>query len=172
MVEDRSAKDRAAARWGKAGVRLTADEAQTRGRAAAAARNRSRTVRAADNRIAYRLWLAGELKPHLITMALDARGLHGPQVDIECGAAEPDVDLWEAGKLYPTWKQLLLLAELTGNTPRFLCSRDVPPRMDQTSMRFHVTDISDIDIAPVLAFDPEAVRQTVRGAPRQMPEDG
>jgi hypothetical protein len=41
--------------------------------------------------------------------------LEGPEVDIACGAKEPDVDRWEEGELYPTWEQLVLLAELTGH---------------------------------------------------------
>jgi hypothetical protein len=155
-------------RWGKAGVRLTEEEAAHRGRTAVAERNRKAIARTADDRIAYRLWRAGQLQPNLITHALDARGLHGPQVDVECGAAEPDVDLWEAGKLYPTWRQLLLLAELTGNTPRFLCSSRDVLTVQQTSLRFHGWTA---DPAPVRAFDPAAVAATVADAPHEMPEE-
>jgi hypothetical protein len=155
-------------RWGKAGVRLTEKEAEQRGRAAAASRNRHQRDRTADDRIAYRLWRAGELQPYLITIALDARGLDGPQVDIECGASEPDVDLWEAGKLYPTWRQLLLLAELCGVTPRFLCTkRDTIP-VDHTSLRFH----GHVEDRPrVWSFDMDAVRRAVGDAPFEMPEE-
>lgn len=55
-------------RWGKAGVRLTDQEAEHRNRAAVATRNRRASARAANNRVAYRLWRAGELKPYLITL--------------------------------------------------------------------------------------------------------
>lgn len=154
-------------RWGKAGIRLTDKEAEQRGRTAAANRNRSKLRQDADNRIAYKLWRAGELQPHLITLALDARGLHGPAVDLACGANEPDVDLWEAGKLYPTWRQLLLLADLTGKTPRFLCTRREPFRPEHTSMRFHMP--LD-DRPPVWEFDLDAVKRTVGDAAFDMPE--
>lgn len=55
----------------------------------------------------------GVAVPAWITLALDSRGLAGPEVDIRCGAAEPDVDLWECGLLVPTRKQVELLARLT-----------------------------------------------------------
>lgn len=59
--------------------------------------------------------------PKRITMALDARGLYGPEVDLACGAREPDVDRWETGDLVPTPEQLAKLAALTGVTVEFLC---------------------------------------------------
>lgn len=124
-------------RWGKAGQRLDPGEADRRRREAVARRNRNELSRAADDAVAYRLWRAGEVRPYVITQALNARGLAGPQVDIACGAREPDVDLWEAGKLYPTWEQLLLLAKLVGVTPRFLCQRGSELRISDTSLRFH-----------------------------------
>lgn len=52
--------------------------------------------------------------PARITMALDLRGLYGPEVDAACGAAEPAVDMWECGVEVPTPEQVKLLAELTG----------------------------------------------------------
>lgn len=54
--------------------------------------------------------------PERITTALDVRGLYGPEVDIACGAEEPDVDRWEDPNdpLLPTAEQVKLLAELTG----------------------------------------------------------
>jgi len=155
-------------RWGKAGVRLTDREAERRARAAVAARNRSQQHRDTDNRIAYRLWRAGELQPHLITRALDARALYGPEVDIACGATEPDVDLWEAGKLYPAWRQVLLLAELCGVTPRFLCTRRDPIPIERTSLRFH--GHADDGRPPVWEFDRDAVLQTVSDTPFEMPD--
>lgn len=53
-------------------------------------------------------------QPARITMALDAQGLYGPDVDRACLAAEPDVDRWEAGESAPSWEQLIALADLTG----------------------------------------------------------
>jgi hypothetical protein len=154
-------------RWGKAGVRLTDKEAEQRGRRATAERNRNKIRQDADDRIAYRLWRAGELQPYLITTALDAMGLFGPEVDRACGAQEPDVDLWEAGKLYPTWRHVQLLAKLTGKTARFLCTRREPLRPEHTSMRFHMP--LD-DRPPVWEFDMDAVKRTVGDAPFEMPE--
>jgi hypothetical protein len=153
-------------RWGKAGVRLTEGQMEQRGRAAVATRNRRKLARDADDRIAYRLWRAGELQPYLITQALDARALYGPEVDAACGASEPDVDLWEAGELYPTWRQVLLLADLCGMTPRFLCTRHDVIQAGRTSLRFHAP--LD-DRPPVWEFEREAVQRTVGEAPFEMP---
>jgi len=149
-------------RWGKAGQRLTDDEIAHRNRLAVQHRNQQKIQREASDRIAYRLWAAGELKPYLITLALDAMDLYGPEVDRACGAEEPDVDLWEAGKLYPTWEQLQLLADLTGKTPRFLCSNHRPLTIEQTSMRFHVP-MDEPTPPPVWSYPPEVVAATVRG---------
>ena len=57
--------------------------------------------------------------PARITLALDAAGLWGPDVDLACGAREPDVDHWEAGITTPTPEQVRLLADLTGMTPAY-----------------------------------------------------
>lgn len=64
--------------------------------------------------------------PSQITLALDARGLHGPLVDEACGVAEPVVDLWEAGVLLPTPEQVGRLARITGVTPPFFYERVAP----------------------------------------------
>ncbi len=57
---------------------------------------------------------AGKVVPARITMALDFRGLEGPEVDAACGGAEPDVDMWELGQAVPAPEQVVKLAELTG----------------------------------------------------------
>lgn len=57
--------------------------------------------------------------PERITMALDRRGLDGPEVDIALGGAEPMVDEWEAGTRVPTAEQVAALADLTGMLPGF-----------------------------------------------------
>lgn len=155
-------------RWGKAGVRLTEQEAAHRGRTAVATRNRQAITDASNLRIAYRLWRAGEVKPYMITRVLDSHSLYGPEVDDACGAAEPDVDLWEAGKLYPTWRQLRLLAEVCGTTPRFLCTPRGVLTVEQTSLRFHGP--AEPTPPPVWTFEPQAVAATVAGAPAEMPE--
>lgn len=121
-------------RWGKAGQRLTAEEARA---ADARAAQRRETATLFEQRD-YRQWAAGEVVPARITIALDSHGLDGPEVDEQCGAHEPDVDMWEAGLLYPTWDQLRLLAELTGCTPGFFMDfRGESLTMGDTSMRFH-----------------------------------
>jgi hypothetical protein len=51
--------------------------------------------------------------PARITLALDLRGLDGPEVDHACGVQEPAVDEWEAGTRIPTEEQLAALAWLT-----------------------------------------------------------
>lgn len=158
-------------RWGRAGTRLTDAEIADRTRTARARRNQSELARAADNRIAYQLWRAGELKPHKITTVLDANDLHGPDVDTACGATEPDVDLWEAGKRYPTWQQVLKLAELCGVTPRFLCTPErhqVP--VEATSLRFHLPP-DPPGPPPVWSYPRAVVAATVTGAPTEMPEE-
>ena len=65
--------------------------------------------------------------PGRITVALDASGLDGPQVDEACGVAEPVVDLWEAGALLPTPAQVGLLSKLTGMTPGYFYEMDPIP---------------------------------------------
>jgi hypothetical protein len=65
--------------------------------------------------------------PRQITLALDARGLEGPEVDEACGVAEPVVDLWEAGVLLPTTEQVARLSRLTGQTPPFFYERVAAP---------------------------------------------
>jgi hypothetical protein len=57
--------------------------------------------------------------PARITLALDMRGLYGPEVDEACGVAEPAVDQWETGQLVPTFEQLERLAKLTGHPVAF-----------------------------------------------------
>lgn len=65
--------------------------------------------------------------PKQITLALDARGLEGPEVDEACGVAEPVVDLWEAGVLIPTPDQVARLARLTGQVPAYFYEREPAP---------------------------------------------
>lgn len=106
-------------RWGKAGVRLTPQQAAANDARNVRARG-DRDEREAENlRVAERLWAEGLVVPHRITDALNQANLWGPEVDIACLAREPDVDLWEEAKLYPAWEQLLALAALTGKPPRW-----------------------------------------------------
>lgn len=140
--------------WGKAGVRLTSDQVAAQHSKAHAERNRAEASRAADDAKAKRMWQAGLVRPAAISFALDAKGLYGPDVDTACLAAEPDVDMWERGALYPTWEQLVALAALTGNTPRFFCLWDNPVPFEATSLRFHVPEF---DRPPLIWEYPAAV---------------
>jgi hypothetical protein len=100
--------------------------------------------------------------PWRITVVLDAKGLYGPEVDEACGAAEPDVDLWEAGVLYPTWEQVQRLAELCGVTPRFLMDDDGilgTTVWGQSTLRFHAP-MDEVRV--VEKFTPEAIRDRLR----------
>lgn len=96
-------------KWGKAGQRLTESQKQQR-------RHRIMRRKQMDRDMlteARRRWEEQHILPCRITMALDLKGLHGPDVDKQCGTEEPAVDMWEAGTRYPTWEQYLALAELT-----------------------------------------------------------
>jgi hypothetical protein len=54
-----------------------------------------------------------------ISVALDAAGLWGPEVDEALGAAEPAVDLWESGDLEPSVEDVGRLSTLTGFPPAY-----------------------------------------------------
>lgn len=81
-------------------------------------------------------WERGFVVPERITLALDSRGLEGPEVDVACEAQEPDVDRWEEGGLYPTWPQLLALGKLTTYPMEFFFL-EAGPTVEQSSLRFH-----------------------------------
>jgi hypothetical protein len=145
-------------RWGKPGVRLTpAQVAARQARARVSTQQRDRR-READTEVAHRLWAEGMVAPCMITAALDMHQMYGPEVDAACNAAEPEVDLWEAGKLYPRWDQLCALAELTGRPPRYFTSLEhLPLDVMATSMRFHLRRGERVDDRPALARFPDPV---------------
>lgn len=119
-----------------------------------ARRDRVQHQRVAAEQEAYRQWNAGLLVPARITTALDAMGLDGPEVDAACGAAEPDVDRWEAGELYPTWEQFKALSRLTGMAMRFFF---MPPQdLGWTSLDFHLPAAELQRRLPVARFSPGA----------------
>ena len=155
-------------RWGKAGVRLSDEEARRRSLRVAAQRQSENARTARDLDTAYQLWRAGEFRPHIATFAMDRFNLAGPEVDEACGAAEPDVDLWEAGKRYPTWEQLLKLAALTKITPVFLVRGDEPIPWWETTMRFHCSPDRE-RVPPVRRCEPDAVAAVVAGTPQRRP---
>lgn len=125
-------------RWGRAGVRLTVAQAGENDRRNARQREQSAQARVESDRIAHEKWRMGLVIPDHIAAALNKHDLYGPEVDIACGAREPDVDLWEAGKLYPRWDQILKLGELTRTWPiRFMAPINTLSPLE-TSMRFHL----------------------------------
>jgi hypothetical protein len=106
--------------------------------------------------------------PRRITLALDARGLYGPDVDTACGAREPDVDRWEDPNdpLLPTAEQLVKLAALTGMTVEWF-NGDEPPLgrlfICDLSRRKHGLTIVEPD--GTVSVDPPPLRR------RTTPED-
>lgn len=114
-------------------------------------------------------WARGQVVPHRITLALNLRELYGPEVDLACGAKEPDVDQWEAGEKYPAWPQLLALATLTGFDVRFFTPEPDqvhalgPGTMFVCSRSRRKRDPRVEIPEPVLAFTPDAVTATVDG---------
>lgn len=64
--------------------------------------------------------------PSRITVALDASGLWGPEVDEALGVVDPTVDLWESGDLVPTPEDIGRLATLTGMPTAFFYLDPVP----------------------------------------------
>lgn len=126
-------------RWGRAGVRLTPTQAAARDRKRSAANAIGEQKYAESLRLARRKWAAGLVIPDHITVALDMGGHYGPEVDSACLAAEPEVDLWEAGQLYPRWEQVRALSRLTGfGEIHFMGPARQRISWRETSMRFHL----------------------------------
>lgn len=142
-------------KWKSAGERADPVEAAARRRELGKT-NQQKKVAAESNRVeGERIWRAGIIQPWVISMMLDARGLEGPGVDVACGAMEPDVDLWEAGLIYPTLEQFFLLAKLCEVGPKWFAGQD-PTAITNNSLRFHLPP--DPDEEPrVLRFSPEAI---------------
>lgn len=139
-------------RWGKAGVRLTNAELN-----ALRLKRQASQYRAAEaHRYAYESWVAGNLAPYSITLALDAHGLDGPEVDLACGVEEPAVDRWEEGELYPTWEQLVALAELTGCSVGFFFQPRRVWHPGDTTMKFHCKG-DDVPEIPIMRFSDAAL---------------
>lgn len=105
------------AHWGKAGQRLTPEQARQRRRNGSAARALATQYDTERTEAGRRAHAAGLIRPDLITFYLNANDLFGPEVDAQCGVREPTVDLWETGRVYPTWPQLEALARLCRITP-------------------------------------------------------
>ena len=119
---------------------------------------------------AHDAWERGDVVPHRITLALDIRELYGPDVDRSCGVEEPAVDQWEEGILYPTWEQLLALAEPVDFPVEFFLTptdgdiHALGPGVMFACYRSRRNWNPVVEIpAPVLAFTPEAIAATVTG---------
>jgi hypothetical protein len=125
-------------RWGKAGVRLTPTEQARRTGRIVRARAEADESRARALEIGREKWAMGLVIPAHITIALDALDLYGPEVDAACLAREPEVDEWEAGRLYPQWEQVVALAALTGKQSDFFMAPVHTLSAFETSMRFHL----------------------------------
>lgn len=126
-------------RWGEAGVRLTDGQTATIDHHGHLARVQAEQRHAEKLREARMKWAKGMLVPHHITAALNFCNLYGPEVDIACGAKEPDVDMWEAGVLYPSWEQVVALGKLCGRHPIRFMGPPVPPLpIEATSLLHHL----------------------------------
>lgn len=159
-------------RWGKAGIRLDPKEAERRRKQLLAEQARTQASAREDNQVAYQRWRDGLVCPNRITMALDLNDLHGPEVDIACKAQEPEVDQWEAGERYPSWKQLCALADLTGFTPRWFTVNGEPPvSIYQTSIWFHMSkaEREAWRDKPLVMCYPRAVLDARPPTPERMP---
>ncbi|WP_143542740.1 hypothetical protein [Rhodococcus qingshengii] len=111
----------------------------------------------------YQLWHSGKLAPLVITTLLD-RGRHfGPHVDHACKEEEPEVDLWEVGRLYPRWDQTIALAQLLGVRVRNLAHPEIHPHhhANRPARRMGPTVV-------ILSFEPSAVDDVVKDAPQSM----
>lgn len=122
--------------------------------------------KAERERAARNAWERGQVVPYRITIALG--DLEGPGVDEACGTHEPAVDEWEAGTRYPTWEQLLLLADLTGfDVQFFLMPEDgnihaLGPGVMFVCERSRRKWNPVVEIpAPIVEFTPEAIAATL-----------
>ena len=118
----------------------------------------------------YLLWQAGALVPYNLTRYLNAGGHYGPEVDVACLAEEPAVDEWEAGTRYPTWEQLLALAELVGVEPAALFAARTQDDGRLAGVVFLCgsggCDVAGEDgVEHVLEYPVDVVRATVGSAP-------
>lgn len=140
--------------WGKAEPRLTEDEIARRSRR----RTRALRIRDSDLEAVERDWRSGLVVPWRITFALDFRELCGPDVDIACGAEEPAVDEWETGKRYPTFEQLVALANLTRFPLRFFTVQGPAPDIRDTTLVHHIPARELSRLTPSFAaFTDEAI---------------
>lgn len=157
--------------WGAAGEWITMEEFVTRRRARNGARRLAEHRQHADDQDAYQEWRLGMVVPRRITLLLDANEMYGPEVDQQLGGEEPMVDEWEAGVRYPTWVQVLALAELVGVTPRYLTRAATEAAMSFSSAMLHLPPGSDWRQQRVITgFTSAAIDAVVGGAPALMPE--
>ena len=142
-------------RWGRAGVRLTREQAT---RSTWHAQRRDEAIKTIEAEV-FQKWAAGMVVPHNITIALDLNDLYGPEVDAALGVREPAVDMWEAGKLYPTWFQLQALSELTGYPIQFFVTAHRSISVFDTSIVYHCKrgDLPTNQEIPVMRYPDDVV---------------
>ncbi|WP_230990343.1 hypothetical protein [Rhodococcus oxybenzonivorans] len=100
----------------------------------------------------HELWRAGKLVPWYISHLLDNGRHFGSGVDIACHAEEPAVDLWEAGRLCPSWDQTVALARLLDVRVRDLTHPDARPHHHEDRPRYRVRDNA------ILSFEPSVLQ--------------
>ncbi|QHE73529.1 hypothetical protein [Rhodococcus sp. WAY2] len=151
--------------WAAPGVRADPAERERRRRSILARRNQDALTAWLSAEEGLRMWQAGRLVPDRITAALDMSGLEGPQVDIDCGTTEPDVDRWELGIKYPTWEQFLALCRLTATPISFFFREPSDLRASETTLVYHLAAkvLRELDRTPVTAFTREAIAATLAG---------
>ncbi len=69
---------------------------------------------AADHPELFTAWTAGTLRPWRCAAALNKARATGEWVSEACGAHGLEAGYWTAGRLYPTWENIVRLAALTG----------------------------------------------------------
>lgn len=148
-------------KWKAPGVRADPRDRPRHLGLAVALRQQDEAGRSRRLETARRKWAEGLVIPAHISVALDAMGLYGPEVDAACGAKEPEVDMWEAGTLYPRWEQVVALAALTGKQPDFFMAPVRTLSMFETSMRFHLPR-GEAPSLPVHRFTGRALAAAVR----------
>lgn len=115
--------------------------------------------------VANTLWMAVQLVPARITLALDFPNsddgpLEGDWVDRVLGVPVGHVDQYEAGVRYPTWNALENMRWLTGKSWSFWFKPVLSA--DETSMRWHTRRGESLPPRPVNGFRHGAIGQPTR----------
>ena len=151
--------------WGKAGQRLSREQAAERTRQRRARRNRWQAFWDQGLSQAKTEWAKGWVRPWRVTMWLDYAGQQGPGVDLALWVPEPTVDRWEAGIQYPTWDQLVALAVLCGVHPQKFIQEDA-----DDGLRVHLCPPPQNSAPRITTYTPAAL--AVAGITDWTPEPG